>query len=77
VGLGTFLGPRQDDCFLNYLARERRTARVELVYIDGREYLLYEAPKPNVGIIRARSADELGNLSMEQEAIYGSTLSIV
>jgi len=77
VGLGTFLDPRQDNCFLNDLARERRTARVELVYIDGREYLLYKAPKPNVGIIRATTADELGNLSMEQEAIYGSALSIV
>jgi len=50
---------------------------VELVYIEGREYLLYNAPKPNVGIIRAATADELGNLSMGQEAIYGSTLFIV
>jgi len=46
------------------LARERRTARVEPVYIDGKEYLLYKAPKPNVGIIRATTADELDNLSM-------------
>ncbi|MEM1596876.1 MAG: CoA-transferase [Pyrobaculum sp.] len=77
VGLGTFLDPRQDNCFLNELARERRTVRIELVELDGREYLLYKAPKPNVGVVRATSADEIGNLSMEQEAVYGSVLSIV
>jgi propionate CoA-transferase len=77
VGLGTFIDPRQDGGFLNDLARERKTAVVEHVRIDGREYLLYKAPKPNVALIRATTADEIGNLSMEQEAIYGSVLSFV
>jgi propionate CoA-transferase (EC 2.8.3.1) len=77
VGLGTFIDPRQDSCFLNDLARERRTVVVEHVSIDGSEYLLYKAPKPNVALIRATTADEIGNLSMEQEAIYGSVLSFV
>ncbi|MEM4651277.1 MAG: acyl CoA:acetate/3-ketoacid CoA transferase [Pyrobaculum sp.] len=77
VGLGTFIDPRQDGGFLNDLARERKTAVVEDVRIDGREYLLYKAPKPNVALIRATTADEMGNLSMEQEAIYGSVLSFV
>jgi acyl CoA:acetate/3-ketoacid CoA transferase len=77
VGLGTFIDPRQDGGFLNDLARERKTAVVEHVRIDGREYLLYKAPKPNVALIRATTADEMGNLSMEQEAIYGSVLSFV
>lgn len=77
VGLGTFIDPRQDGGFLNDLARERKTAVVEHVRIDGREYLLYKAPKPDVALIRATTADEIGNLSMEQEAIYGSVLSFV
>ncbi len=77
VGLGTFIDPRQDGGFLNDLARERKTAVVEHVKIDGREYLLYKAPKPSVALIRATTADEIGNLSMEQEAIYGSVLSFV
>ncbi len=77
VGLGTFIDPRQDGGFLNDLARERKTAIVEHVKIDGREYLLYKAPKPSVALIRATTADEIGNLSMEQEAIYGSVLSFV
>jgi len=50
---------------------------VEHVVLEGREYLLYKAPKPNVALIRATTADEIGNLSMEQEAIYGSVLSMV
>lgn len=77
VGLGTFIDPRQDGGFLNDLAKERKTVTIELVEMGGREYLLYKAPKPNVGLIRATTADEIGNLSMEQEAIYGSVLSIV
>ena len=77
LGLGTFIDPRQDGGFLNDLARERKTAVVDPVRIDGREYLLYKAPKPNVALIRATTADEIGNLSMEQEAIYGSVLSFV
>ncbi|WP_243671363.1 hypothetical protein [Vulcanisaeta sp. JCM 16161] len=39
VGLGTFLDPRQDGIYLNDLARERRTCRVELVSVNGDEYL--------------------------------------
>ncbi|MGK0548244.1 MAG: CoA-transferase [Pyrobaculum sp.] len=77
VGLGTFIDPRQDGGFLNDLAKERKTVTIELVEMGRREYLLYKAPKPNVGLIRATTADEIGNLSMEQEAIYGSVLSIV
>jgi len=77
VGLGTFIDPRQDGGFLNGLARERRTAAVERVVLDGREYLLYKAPKPDVALVRATTADEIGNLSMEQEAMYGSVLAFV
>ncbi len=77
VGLGTFIDPRQDGGMLNDLAKERRTARVEVVTIDGKEYLLYRAPKPNVAFVRATTADEIGNLSMEREAMYGSVLAMV
>ncbi|MGC8607394.1 MAG: acyl CoA:acetate/3-ketoacid CoA transferase [Vulcanisaeta sp.] len=76
VGLGTFLDPRQDGIYLNDLARERRTCRVELVSINGDEYLLYDCPKPRIGLIRGSTADEFGNLTMSEEAIYGSVLAI-
>ncbi|WP_143701295.1 acyl CoA:acetate/3-ketoacid CoA transferase [Vulcanisaeta thermophila] len=76
VGLGTFLDPRQDGVYLNDLARERRTCSVELIEVKGEEYLLYDCPKPNVGLIRGSTADEGGNLSMSEEAIYGSVLAM-
>ena len=76
VGLGTFLDPRQDGVYLNDLARERKTCSVDVVSINGDEYLLYNCPKPNVGLVRGSAADEYGNLSMSEEAIYGSVLAI-
>ena len=76
VGLGTFLDPRQDGIYLNELAREHKTCRVELIEIKGEEYLMYDCPKPNAALIRGSTADELGNLSMEDEAIYGTVLAI-
>ncbi|MEM0037202.1 MAG: CoA-transferase [Candidatus Korarchaeum sp.] len=76
VGVGTFLDPRHDGCYLNDLARERRTCSSKLVEIDGKEYLLYQAPKPDVALIRATTSDERGNLSMEREGILGTVLGI-
>jgi acyl CoA:acetate/3-ketoacid CoA transferase len=76
VGLRTSLDPRDDGCYLNDLARERRTCSNSLIEIDGREYLLYRAPKPEVALIRATTSDELGNLSMEREGIFGTVLAI-
>ncbi len=76
VGRGTFLDPRQDGGFLNDLARERKTCKNTVIEIDGKEYLLYQAPKPNVGFIRGTTADEMGNMTMEREGIFGTVLGI-
>lgn len=76
IGRGTFLDPRQDGGAMNELAKERRTCRVSLLNIDGREYLFYEAPKPNVSLIRGTTADEMGNIAMEKEGILGTVLAI-
>ncbi|MGC9210390.1 MAG: acyl CoA:acetate/3-ketoacid CoA transferase [Acidilobus sp.] len=76
VGLGTTADPRQDGTALNETAKERRTVRVQLLEIDGREYLLYTAPKPRFALIRGSTADEIGNLSLEDEAAYGTVLNI-
>jgi propionate CoA-transferase len=40
------------------------------------EYLLYSAPKPDYAFIRVSTADENGNLSMEDEGIRGTVLGI-
>ncbi|MFN4046386.1 MAG: CoA-transferase, partial [Acidilobaceae archaeon] len=76
VGLGTIFDPRHEGGALNDLARERRSVKVDVIEVNGEEYLLYRAPKPNVALIRGSTADELGNLSMEDEAIYGTVLGI-
>ncbi|HET7643161.1 MAG TPA: hypothetical protein VFK40_06620, partial [Nitrososphaeraceae archaeon] len=40
------------------------------------ECLLYQAPKPHFAFIRASTSDENGNLSMEEEGMRESVLSI-
>jgi len=76
IGLGTFMDPRQDCGALNERSRYRRTCRTSIMYIDGEEYLFYQAPKPEVGLIRGTTADEEGNISMEEEGIFGTVLNI-
>ena len=76
VGLNTFLDPRQGGGALNDLARERRTCKVEIIKLDDKEYLFYQAPKPNVALIRGTTSDEIGNITMEKEGIFGTVLNI-
>lgn len=76
VGIGTFIDPRFDGGALNYLAKERRTARTEVVVVDDSEFLMYKAPLPDVAIIRGSRADEQGNISLDEEGIIGPILQI-
>ncbi|NLB29043.1 MAG: 3-oxoacid CoA-transferase, partial [Clostridiales bacterium] len=71
VGLGTFCDPRQDGCCGNEMARQRGSV-VELMEIDGEEYLFYKTYKPDVCFIRGTYADEDGNISMDHEVIIGA-----
>ncbi|MDR1513809.1 MAG: hypothetical protein LBS56_10090, partial [Propionibacteriaceae bacterium] len=69
VGLKTFADPRVEGCLGNDAARQAGKKVVELVEFDGVEYLRYLPPTFDVCFIRATSADEAGNLSIEREAI--------
>ena len=65
-GLGTFADPRQDGGRCN---RRSAEALVELVRLDGRDYLRYKPFKVDVAIIRGTYADTRGNISPEEEAV--------
>lgn len=76
VGVGTFLDSKQDSGTLNQLARKVGRVNVENLVIHGKDYLLISAPKPDVALIRGTTADEMGNISMEKEGIYGTVFTI-
>jgi len=69
IGLDTYLDPRKEGGALNKLAEKKMSCKISIVNIEGEEYLLYQAPKPDYAFIRASTADEIGNLSMQDEGM--------
>lgn len=78
VGLGTFVDPRQDGGRINESARNAvpPDEYVELMTIDGLEYLRYKPIHFDVGIIRGAAVDTLGNLTHREEVSGLDALAI-
>jgi propionate CoA-transferase len=76
IGVDTFLDPRKEGAALNERAKKNASCKVTVLDIEGVDYLLYQAPKPNYALIRASISDENANLSMEDEGLRGTVLSI-
>jgi len=76
IGIGTFLDPRKEGGALNEMASRKMSCKINIINIESEDYLLYRAPKPDYALIRATTADESGNLSMEDEGIRGTVLAI-
>jgi propionate CoA-transferase len=67
VGLDTFVDPRRQGGAMN-----NRTPRdlIKVIEFEGEEWLFFKSIKPQIAIIRATTADEKGNLTMEHEGAY-------
>jgi propionate CoA-transferase len=76
IGVDTFLDPRKEGAALNESAKSNVSCKVSVLDIDGVDYLLYQAPKPDYALIRASVSDENGNLSSQDEGMRGTVLSI-
>ncbi len=64
IGLGTMMDPRISGGKMNAKATEDL---VELISINGEEWLLYKFPHIDVSLIRGTVADENGNVSLYKE----------
>ncbi|MCY9806366.1 3-oxoacid CoA-transferase [Lentilactobacillus senioris] len=74
VGLGTFVDPDVEGGKLNDAAKDYDL--VSKMQIDGKDYLAYEVPKPNVAILRGTFADENGNITFDDEPLTLESTSI-
>jgi propionate CoA-transferase len=74
VGLDTFVDPRNGGGKINDTTTEDR---VQLMLIDGAEYLFYKAfERLDVAFLRGTTADPNGNISMEREALFLESLAV-
>lgn len=76
VGLNTYADPRQEGCKINELAKKYPRTMVELLPVDGQEYLLYKSFPIDACILHASYADEDGNISAQDEPIRGELLEL-
>jgi propionate CoA-transferase len=73
VGLHTFVDPRHGG------GRQSERATEDLVgltTVGGKEYLFFKSLHVDVALVRGTSADEDGNITMEDEAVFGEMISM-
>ncbi len=73
VGIGTFVDPRLEGGKMNRVTVEDL---IEVMTINGEEYLFYKALPINVAFIRGTTADPDGNITMEKEALLLENLAL-
>ena len=71
VGLKTYADPRREACKGNDAARNCGHEVVQLLEIDGKEYMCYKSVPLDICFLRGTYADEAGNISMVKEAVHG------
>lgn len=73
IGLGTYIDPQLRGGKFTEKAKEDLVQRISF---QGKDYLFYPTWNIDVAVIRASTADPLGNLSFENEAIQSSALAL-
>ncbi|MCI1750777.1 MAG: acyl CoA:acetate/3-ketoacid CoA transferase [Megasphaera cerevisiae] len=73
VGLRTFVDPRLEGGRLNKVTTQDF---VDVIHMDGEEWLWYRPWSIDTAIIRGTTADEDGNITMEEEIGTGEALAI-
>lgn len=73
IGLHTFVDPRHGGARLN---TQRGEDLVELIELDGKEYLRYKPLPVHCALLRATTADAQGNLSVEHEPFHHELLAM-
>ena len=73
TGLNSFVDPRQQG---GRQSPRTPLAFVEVVELAGEEWLLFKPVPANVAFLRGTTADEDGNITMEEEAVLGEMLAM-
>lgn len=76
IGLGTYVDPRIEGGKMNARTKDKEDI-VAIVNVDGEEYMQYKEVPIHTLIIRGTYADEVGNISTEQEAMVLEVLPAV
>ena len=76
VGLGTFVDPRIEGGKMNDRTKELEDIS-EIITYEDEEYIFYKKIPLDVCIIRGTTADEIGNITMEDEAMKLEVLPAV
>lgn len=73
TGIGTYVDPRIEGGKMNQVTK-RDLSRV--MEIDGEEWLFFKSINFDIAIIRATTADENGNLTLENETVITESLAM-
>lgn len=76
IGLGTYMDPRIEGGKMNDKTRPLEDL-IDIVVLDGEEYIRYKHFPIDTLIIRGTSADEVGNISTDEEAMVLEVLPAV
>ena len=67
VGIGTFVDSDLEGGKINSITKEDIVSKINIL---GEDFLFFKAPKLDIALLRGTTADEDGNISYENEALF-------